>query len=217
MRNRWRTFIVFQLPRPAGALTQYTRLMGARTDGPDDRAGAPAVGMSATMRRRVVRTIICVVAVLAVVSVRSTSPGAQWLHYPTTGVPRTPEGTANLDAPAPRTADGRPDFSGIWDVEHSRRCPPDGCADMPVGQEFINIGWSLKGGLPYLPWAAAITKKRTEELRIEDPTSFCLPIGIVRLHTMPLLKKMIQAPGLLVILNEHNDVYRQIFNDGPPF
>jgi hypothetical protein len=190
--------------------------MGARTDGPDDRAGAPAVGMSATMRRRVVRTIICMVAVLAVVSVRSTSPGAQWLHYPTTGVPRTPQGTPNLDAPTPRTADGKPDFSGIWDVEHNRRCPPDGCADMPVGQEFINIGWSLKGGLPYLPWAAAITKKRTEELRIEDPTSFCLPIGIVRLHTMPLLKKMIQAPGLLVILNEHNAVYRQIFTDGRP-
>jgi hypothetical protein len=85
---------------------------------------------------------------------------------------------------------------------------------MPVGQEFINIGWSLKGGLPYLPWAAAIAKKRTEDLRLEDPTSFCLPIGIVRLHTMALLKKMIQVPGLLVILNEHNATYRQIFTDG---
>src|ERR1700722_5566014 len=100
MRNGWRTFIAFQLPRQAGALTQYTRLMGVSS------------GMSATMRRRVVRTIMCTVAVLAVVSVRSTSPGAQWLHYPTTGVPRTPEGTPNLDAPTPRTADGKPDFSG---------------------------------------------------------------------------------------------------------
>ncbi len=172
--------------------------------------------MPAKTRRRVVPTIMCMVAVTAVVSARSSSLRAQWLNYPTAGLPRTPAGAPNLDAPAPRTADGKPDFSGIWDVEHNRRCPADGCPDMPVGQEFVNIGWSLKGGLPYLPWAAAITKKRTEELRKEDPTSFCLPIGIVRLHTMALLKKMVQVPGLLIILNEHNATYRQIFTDGRP-
>jgi hypothetical protein len=157
-----------------------------------------------------------VAAVLAVASVRPSSLGAQWLRYPTAAVPRTSAGTPNLDAPTPRTADGKPDFSGTWDIEHNRPCPPEGCPDMPVGHEFINIGWSLKGGLPYLPWAAAITKKRTEELRVEDPTSFCLPIGIVRLHTMALLKKIIQVPGLLIILNEHNATYRQIFTDGRP-
>ena len=172
--------------------------------------------MRAKTRRGVVPTVMCVVAVLAVVSVRSASLGAQWLQYPTSGVPRTPAGTPNLDAPTPRTADGKPDFSGIWDVEHNRPCPPGGCPDLFVGQEFINIGWSLKGGLPYLPWAAAIAKKRTEELRKEDPNSFCLPIGIVRMHTMPLLKKIIQVPGLLVILNEHYATYRQIFTDGRP-
>ena len=59
-------------------------------------------------------------------------------------------------------------------------------------------------------------RSRTEDLRKEDPTSYCLPIGIVRLHTMALLKKIIQTPGLLVILNEHNATYRQIFTDGRP-
>jgi hypothetical protein len=131
-------------------------------------------------------------------------------------VPRTPSGTPHLEAPTPRTADGKPDFSGIWDIEHNRPCPPGGCLDFYVGQEFTNIGSSLKGGLPYLPWAAAITKKRTEDLRLEDPNSFCFPIGIVRMHTMPLLKKIVQVPGLLVILNEHDATYRQIFTDGRP-
>ena len=163
-----------------------------------------------------VPVVTSAMAILIVASVRSTPLEAQWLNYPTAGVPRTPAGRPNLDAPAPRTADGKPDFSGTWDIEHNRPCPPDGCADMPVGYEFVNIGWSLKGGLPYLPWAAAIAKKRTEELRKEDPTSFCLPIGIVRLHTMALLKKIVQVPGLLVILNEHNASYRQIFTDGRP-
>jgi hypothetical protein len=172
--------------------------------------------MRAQTRRLVFRTVICVLAALAVVTGRSISVRAQWLKYPTAGLPRTSAGTPNLDAPAPRMADGKPDFSGVWDIEHNRRCPADGCADMDVGYEFINIGWSLKGGLPYLPWAAGIAKKRTEELRKEDPTSYCLPIGIVRLHTMALLKKVIHVPGLLVILNEHNATYRQIFTDGRP-
>ena len=164
----------------------------------------------------VARGVMCVVAVLIVLGGQPASLRAQWLKYPTPGVPRTSTGTPNLDAPAPRTPDGKPDFSGLWDVEHNLRCPPDGCADMPVGREFINIGWSLRGGLPYLPWAAAITKKRTEDLRLEDPTSYCLPIGVVRLHTMALYKKIVQVPGLLIILNEHNATYRQIFTDGRP-
>jgi hypothetical protein len=163
-----------------------------------------------------VRTMMGVAVLLAVAWIRPPALGAQWLRYPTPGVPRTPAGTPNLEAPTPRTADGKPDFSGTWDIEHNRPCPPEGCPDMPVGHEFVNIGWSLKGGLPYRPWAAALAKKRTAELRKEDPTSFCLPIGIVRLHTMALLKKMIQLPGLLVILNEHNATYRQIFTDGRP-
>ena len=39
---------------------------------------------------------------------------AQWLHYPTPGIPRTPDGKPNLSASAPRMPDGKPDLSGIW-------------------------------------------------------------------------------------------------------
>jgi hypothetical protein len=181
-----------------------------------NHAGAEEVDMPAGTRRGVIPTVIGGVALFAVMSIQSTDLGAQWLQYPTAGVPRTSAGTPNLDAPAPRAVDGKPDLSGIWDVEHNRPCPPGGCADLFVGQEFINIGWSLKGGLPYLPWAAAIAKQRTEDLRKDDPNSYCLPIGIVRMHTMPLLKKIIQVPGLVVILNEQYAAYRQIFTDGRP-
>ena len=144
------------------------------------------------------------------------SASAQWLNYPTAGVPRLADGKPNLSAPAPRTREGKPDLSGVWDVEHNRPCPPEGCNDMFIPQEFLDIGWSLKGGLPYQPWAAAIVKQRTAENRLTDPNAHCLPTGIVRMYTTPLYRKVIQTQGLLVILNEREVTYRQIFTDGRP-
>jgi len=47
------------------------------------------------------------------------SAAAQWLNYPTLGVPKTPSGLPNLGALASRAADGHTDFSGIW---CPRRC-----------------------------------------------------------------------------------------------
>jgi hypothetical protein len=140
---------------------------------------------------------------------------AQWLNYPVPGVPRTKDGAVNMAAPAPRL-NGKPDLSGIWAAEDNRPCPAGGCADMKVGQEFVNIGWSLKGGLPYQPWAAELTKQRTAENRLHDPMSKCLPPGIVRLHTHALMRKMLQTSTVLAILNEQSVWYRQIMLDGRP-
>src|SRR4051812_30619148 len=140
----------------------------------------------------------------------------QWLHYPAADVPRNPDGKPDLNAPPPRTRDGHPDFSGVWDIEHNRPCPPEGCNDMQIGQEFIDIGWSLKGGLPFLPWAETLMKERKAQNVKDDPGSHCLPTGLVKMHTTPLLSKIIQAPGVLVVLNERETIYRQIFTDGRP-
>jgi hypothetical protein len=87
---------------------------------------------------------------------------------------------------------------------------------MPFGQQFLDAGWGLKGGLPYRPWAAELVKARMAENGKDDPTSHCLPGGVLKMHTTPLLRKIVQTPGLIVILNEHNAEYRQIFTDGRP-
>jgi len=146
--------------------------------------------------------------------------GAQWLDYPTAGVPKTPAGKPNLQAPAPRTADGKPDLSGIWDNNRRGAAPPVPVEGVyPLGASsvgWVDFGAGLPGGLPYQPWAAAAVKQRKAEFGKDDPTSHCLPLGVPRLLVDPEYRKIVQVPGLLVILNERDAGYRQIFTDGRP-
>jgi len=140
---------------------------------------------------------------------------AQWLDHKTEAIPRTADGKPDLAAPAPKTTDGKPDLSGIWKPDDNRPCPAIGCNDMKIGQEFMDMGWSI-GGLPYRPWAAELVKSRMARNGMDDPTSHCLPGGIVKTHTVPLYRKILQTPGLVVILSERDAAYRQIFTDGRP-
>ena len=139
---------------------------------------------------------------------------AQWFNYPTAGIPRLRDGKPNLAAPAPRTREGKPDFSGVWQLEPGPTPPIVG--DYPPAPEFLDLGARLKGGLPYQPWAAELVRKRSADFGKDDPVSWCRPGGAVRLLTFPPPRKIIQLPGLMVILSERDVTYRQIFTDGRP-
>jgi len=140
---------------------------------------------------------------------------AQWLRYPTAGVPHTRDGKPNLTAPAPRAANGKPDLSGIWELE-APPCPPEGCGDYPPAPEFGDMGVRLPGGLPYQPWAADLVKQRAATLGQDDPVALCRPAGALRLLTFPPPRKIIQTPAEIVILSERDVTFRQIFTDGRP-
>jgi len=43
-----------------------------------------------------------------------------------------------------------------------------------------------------------------------------MPLGVPRLLVDPEYRKIVQVPGLLLVLNERNAGYRQIFTDGRP-
>ncbi|HEY6346400.1 MAG TPA: hypothetical protein VIY49_33335 [Bryobacteraceae bacterium] len=103
------------------------------------------------------------VSLLAVTAAFAFPIAAQWVKYPTAGVPRGPDGKPNLSAPAPRAEDGHPNLSGLWGAEINVPCPPDGCADLPLNRQFLVIGSRVEGGLPFQPWAAAIHAKRSAD------------------------------------------------------
>jgi hypothetical protein len=173
------------------------------------------------MRKFILRSAVVAFAVGSSLSWSATVL-AQWLKYPTAGVPKTADGKPNLSAPTPRTPEGKPDFSGIW-LTNNTFCAPSQdpeslvCgSELPMGKEGINMGVSVPGGLPYQPWLAALVKKRTAENAKDDPHVFCLPDTFVRAYSLPHLLKFMQTPGLLVMLNEMNAGYRQVFTDGRP-
>lgn len=146
----------------------------------------------------------------------------QWPAYPTAGAPRLPDGSVNLDAPTPKTVDGRPDLSGIWEAGRAPgQAPPTtrrtfGETPPPGPRPFQNLTSLFADGLPLQPWAAELRKQRLAEHSKDHPDARCLPINPVQLHTHPQPRKIIQTPGLVLILYEANDGIRQIFTDGRP-
>jgi hypothetical protein len=154
------------------------------------------------------------VAVFAAV-LASAPAAAQWVGYPTAHVPRKADGTVDMTAPTPRLANGKPDFTGIWisdRTEPGKETISD-ASSLPSGRHMQDMGVDMEGGLPYQPWQLPIVKKRTENLAIDDPHIRCLPDFFLRAYGLPHMLKFVHTPDLLVMLNEMNAGYRQIFTD----
>jgi hypothetical protein len=157
--------------------------------------------------------------ILGIVLLASASVSAQWPLYPATSAPRTASGRVRLDAPAPRTPDGKPDLSGLWQTVRTGSGQVIVGADVPPllrTSQFWNIGAGLEGDLPLRPWAYELRNKRIADQSKDNPDAHCLPIGLTQLHNHPQPRKMIQTPSVLLILYEANDGIRQIFTDGRP-
>ncbi len=166
--------------------------------------------------------IRCMLFPLAVAIAPACLP-AQWLNYPTAGIPRTPDGKPNLSARAPRGRDGKPDLSGLW---LTNSAPPkmlerlipgatNGAGEEPPSQYFINIFSDLRPGEePIRPEAAESLRESARNFTKESPISHCLPEGMPLVEMAPAPYKIIQTPGLLVMLYERDTTYRQIHTDG---
>ena len=99
----------------------------------------------------------------------------------------------------PRTADGKPDLSGIWE---------------PIGFGLAGDVDRTLGGLPYQPWAAAKFKENKANFGKDDPLARCLPPGVPRQTWIPFPMQFVQTPGQMVILYEGFRQFRIIPTDG---
>jgi hypothetical protein len=159
------------------------------------------------------------VAGLAAFVMLATQTGlAQWIGYPTANVPRKADGSVDMTAPAPRLANGKPDLSGIWisDVAPPGEESPSNVFTLPSGWQMQNFGERMEGGLPYQDWQLPIVAEHTENLAINDPHIRCLPDNFLRAYGLPHMLKFVHTPDLLVVLNEMNAGYRQVFTDARP-
>jgi hypothetical protein len=154
-------------------------------------------------------------AVIASVVLLYAPLAAQWLNHPTAGIPRTVDGKPNLSAPAPRTAAGGPDLSGIWQPEADPKGIPGGIEGIVGPRYLVDITRDLEPSeVPFQPWAAALYRERAASFRRDNPLIRCLPAGVPRLDAYTHPYKIVQTPGLLVILYEAATMFRQIFMDG---
>ena len=164
---------------------------------------------------------------VALVCAAVTSLDAQWLNHPAAGIPRTRDGKPDLAARAPRTADGKPDLSGVWTtdatpVAEMERLFPDLGAFAVPGDDprffpkfFIDVFADVKReDVPIKPAALQLLMERGKNFGKDNPTSYCLPASIPMGDLLPIPRRFIQVPGLLVVLYEGYNPQRMIYMDG---
>lgn len=160
---------------------------------------------------------VCVLFTAAVACTRG-----QWLNHPTPGIPRK-DGRPDLTAPAPHTADGKPDLSGIWEAEPAPR--EELLRRMPEGVNFVgedststyfmNILADFKPeDAPIRPSALAVFREHAATQGADFSLTRCLPSGLPVAESAPEPHKIIQTPGLIVVLYEADMSFRQIYTDG---
>ena len=121
---------------------------------------------------------------------------AQWFDWQSPGIPRTPEGRVDLDAPVPRTIDDHVDFSGTW-----------------VPQDARGTLFDLEN---YQGWALEVMAEQERTFFVNDPRFNCLPDGPASYLAGPSVggsRQIVQTPTFIAVLNP-DMTYRQVHMDG---
>jgi hypothetical protein len=137
---------------------------------------------------------------------------AQWLNYPTPNIPRAGNNAPDLQAPAPKRADGKPDLSGVWaaDCTMLSACWQDSL--------FFDLARNLPAAdVQMTTWAVSVQKLREDRDHVDDPLGYCIPPGVPRITFMTPFK-IIATPQVTAFLYEQaiGPLFRQVLSDGRP-
>src|SRR5262245_28855393 len=138
---------------------------------------------------RVVRIILSIVTLTAAVAISAS--------FLLAGGQAGARGTA--PAPAiPRTADGKPDLSRIWQVLANST---DGNVEPHHASYGVRAGQGAivdppDGKIPYLP-AALAKRQENYKNRAKDPVAYCFKPGVPRITYIPFPFQITQTPKMI--------------------
>ncbi len=118
-------------------------------------------------------------------------------------------------AQIPRTADGKPDLQGIWQVRNTAAgSVEDHGASLGIAAGRGVIVDPADGKIPYQP---AALKKRDENYKnraTADPLGKCFLAGVPRITYLPFPFQIFQTPKFVAIAYEYDHATRTISLDG---
>lgn len=154
------------------------------------------------MKSRFCNFMMSVAAVLAIAGMLSVPADAQTK-------PNAAANNAKKAGPAPRSADGHPDLSAIW-------WPGNGNPDLFAAGYLRRFDPKETQQEPpsFQPWA--LEKIKSEgDAEVENPR-LCRPVGVPGFMGSPYPFQIVQTPGQVVLLAEHQTTFRVIPADGRP-
>lgn len=122
----------------------------------------------------------------------------------------------------PRTSDGTPDLTGVWQAGNNQRGTWDeangglgvGGTGRDPSKPAVQSSTDRQAGAeaaPYQPWAAKKVLEAFNRRGIDDPTGLCLPPGVPRASMLGLYpQQIVQTPQQIVILYEYMNAFRII-------
>ena len=114
----------------------------------------------------------------------------------------------------PRTADGKPNLNGIWQVlgtAHWDLEPHSAQEGFPAGQGVVE-----GDEIPYQPSAAAKKKENYAKRMTLDPLHKCYLPGVPRITYVPFPFQIVQTPKYMAINYEYGHTQRIFYTDGSP-
>ena len=133
---------------------------------------------------------------------------------PATAAPARGQAARGSAAPPaiPRTADGKPDFSGIWQVLDNST---NGNVEPHAASYGVRAGQGAivdtpDGKIPYLP-AALAKRQENFKKRNQDPVAYCWKPGVPRITYIPFPFQITQTPKWIQITYEFVHSHRNVY------